>query len=718
MEENRIRSGRTKAAIEEMERWYDSIYTELEWDSEYFQKTLKSFLDTKKEVPFRCFLVRYLMVIYGEEFCPELFPATEEKTWLAQRCEYVLKKMDENMGKSYEDSPEVLQSLADKVFENFIENGVYSSKRVNGDRPGKVMGYINGQGLQWTKDLLLKKMEAGKCGADIQDKDADITEDELWAFAFGLNMAYEDVEFFIRKVFRRAFNFWDWKDFLLKMTFRYADGNIYQFYRKLKIFYEKEAKPREESVKPENNSADTKTIQDQMDGMFRKIKETRGAIALDENDELPMELKNCISSYKYRIQNAGNRQHTSMMIRQGLLKKFEEDVRQRSGDIKEKNQKEWTMTGFWYPRNAESEVSGEKAQGKVIVYYELNKGLNLPKGTVFIKPGKNGADDAKFLSTEDIKIPPVETGESRSEDVVIEVQCTEEEKKVLRAEDHRAYIPKKTEFTSENKSLSDLTNKSCFKPSDKKAKIGDKIRITGKLFGRCEADKTIYQGTRFLAENEKGEEITFESVKEVRTQVCTEIWVEAAKPGEENTATKNEITRCSAGGREKGILRIENKKIGFIQKKQEEYAKGNRLFDVLYGADAVDGVLDKSLSDAYVEKIGDIFRGAMLSSSKLYNIQKGTEKNITRKDIVTLSFLTYVNEYETEHSPLEKYYALNGYLNFVQRTNENLEKCGFYGLYELNPYDSLLMYLAGNAEAIASYRNIWSWYLIKRDEQR
>lgn len=129
MDERRIISGQTKAAIEVLEYWFDSeINTELEWDSQCFQKTLKDFLDTRKEVPFRRFLVRYLIVVYGEKFCSELFPNMEQEKWLTDGLEYILNEMAQNEGYSYDSSSKVLQSLTDVVFDTFIENGVYSSK--------------------------------------------------------------------------------------------------------------------------------------------------------------------------------------------------------------------------------------------------------------------------------------------------------------------------------------------------------------------------------------------------------------------------------------------------------------------------------------------------------------------------------------------------------------------------------------------------------------
>lgn len=716
MGKNNVGSERTKAVVEELERWFDSESSvELEWDTESFQEKIKNLLDTRRDVPFRRFMVRYLVLVYGEEFCPDLFPSMEKKDWSTKGVACILKEMEENKEKSYEASPEILRGLTDKVFEIFVENGVYSLKSAGKDGSKKVMGYINGQGLQWTKELLLKKLEASRCGDDILDKDADITEDEFWAFAFGLDMAYVDVEFFIRKVFRRAFPiFWDWKDVLLDVTFRYAKGNIYQFYQKLKKYYEEEAEPLDDSPEIKEASAETRSIKNKMDKMLEDIEKSNGAISLDEEENLPEELKKQICRYKYRIQSAGDRKHTAARISSELLNKFNQDISREFLDKPDPDTK--AFPGSIYGKTEEG-TDSLKAQGRVIVYYELNMGLDIPKGTIFRKPGNKGRNPIEFVATEAVRIPPVN---SRKEDIIIEVECTETEKKVPKTEDHRAYIPGNTRFTAEDPNLSEITNKSCFKPAGKKAEMGDEIRISGKLFAKCEAGKEIPEGTVFYARNLRGEKIKFRSKKAGGAPVCAEIWVKAVKPGAENEASKNEIKECSV----KGILRIENKKIGFKQKKQEEYSKGTRLFQILYGAE--DHTLDETLDDTYIEKLGDIFRGAMLSNTKLYNIQRGTEKNITRKDIVTLSFLTYVYEFENldYNSPEYKdgdlaedvWGARPGYLNFVRKTNQNLEACGFYGLYEMNPYDLLLEYLSGNTEAISSYRNLWGWYLRKVKE--
>ena len=70
-----------------------------------------------------------------------------------------------------------------------------------------------------------------------------------------------------------------------------------------------------------------------------------------------------------------------------------------------------------------------------------------------------------------------------------------------------------------------------------------------------------------------------------------------------------------------------------------------------------------------------------------------------------------MSDYENTYSHHGDHYAIDSYTAFFQKTNEVLRKCGFYELYEPNLYDSFLMYLTASSEGIASYRNIWSWYL-------
>ena len=696
-----VESGRTRAVQEELDSWYDKYAgQEIEWDSDCMKKTLNEFLDTKNIVPFRVFMVRYLIAAYGEDFCPELFPGLGRAEWNTVGVEKILEEMSKSDSLDYSESPKLLQQLTDLVFDQFVVNHFYSSKSKYKEAPSKVLGYVTRKGPLWDKNILLKKLEAVKGEADSESSDLGITDDEFWAFAFGLNMDYRDIKFFMTKALKRStFNFWNWQEFLLYVTYRYARGNTYQFYLKLKDAYlDKKVKP-EKIKESEKNIANTQSVQGKLDDIFEKIEETEGAIALDEDGNLPSYILECVSKYKAFLSISDDYTRTATKICQELLQKF------------------------W--KRAESELmlseicdggidtNTQKAQGKIIVYYELNMGLDVPKGTIFTKIDKKSGKRIDFVTLDEVKIAPAS---EKEEDIIIEVCCTKKEKKEDSPEKQYAYIPGKTKFTSDNKNLSEITNKSYFKAATKKA-VGEEICISGKLSAKCKTGKIVPKGTKFYALNAKGEQVTLVSTKDIGAPIRVELCVESVNAGPENIASKNEITECNIRNWKQKFIKIENKKIGVkgVKKekadnkkgKKEESVKSEQVYSYLYKTEEVEEILDKK----YARKLGEILQGTKLSETKIYSISKGKGCTITRNDILTICFLEHMSGYEENYLRQGKHYAIDSYTVFLQKTNEVLRKCGFYELYQPNLYDSFLMYLTASSEGVASYKNIWSWYL-------
>ena len=703
-----VESGRTRAVQEELDSWYDKYAgQEIDWESDCMKKTLNEFLDTRNIVPFRAFMVRYLIAAYGEDFCPVLFPELSRAEWNTVGVEKILEEMSKSESLDYSESPKLLQQLTDLVFDQFVVNHFYSSKSKYKEAPSKVLGYVTRKGPLWDKNILLKKLEAVRGEADSESSDLGITDDEFWVFAFGLNMDYRDIKFFMTKALKRStFNFWNWQEFLLYVTYRYARGNTYQFYLKLKEAYlDKKVKP-EKIEESEKNIANTQSVQGKLDDIFEKIEETEGAIALDEDGNLPPYILECVSKYKAFLSISDDYTRTATKICQELLQKFGKriEIELISREI----------------CDGGKDINKQKAQGKVTVYYELNMGVEIPKGTIFTKIDKKLNERIDFVTLDEVKIAPAS---EKEEDIIIEVCCTKKEKKEDSPEKQYAYIPGKTEFTSDNRNLSEITNKSYFKPATKKA-VGEEICISGKLSAKCKTGKTVPKGTKFYALNAKGERVTFVSTKDAGAPVCVEICVESVNEGSENIATKNEITECSIRNWKQKFVKIENKIISIKdvkrekkeedaksehvkREKKEEDAKSEHVYNYLYKIEEVEEILDKK----YVSKLGEILEGTRLSESKIYSILKGKKYTITRNDVLTICFLEHMSGYEETYLRQGKYYAINSYTVFLQKTNEVLRKCGFYELYEPNLYDSFLMYLTASSEGIASYRNIWSWYL-------
>ena len=109
--------------------------------------------------------------------------------------------------------------------------------------------------------------------------------------------------------------------------------------------------------------------------------------------------------------------------------------------------------------------------------------------------------------------------------------------------------------------------------------------------------------------------------------------------------------------------------------------------------------------------------GTQLSSTQISQITSQKANNVSRNDILTLSFLSYMSEleYKRIENDMSAEDDYSRYGEFISRTNNTLRKCGYYELYAPNPYDSLIMCLISSNEAINAYRNLWSWYLTNKE---
>ena len=705
-----IESGRTMEVAAVLNKWYEAekIYADAEWDWGFNKENLQTMIAGRTEIPFRCFLVRYIMAAHADTFQP-LF-GMEGEQWLNKSAESVLKLMEETEDLGYTQSPEIIKTLTDIVFEDFISNGFY----VKDDKMGiRIRGSVN-RGIPirgkkefrprpWDKEDLLRKLKARKSSSDFINNPEYINVDELFAFGFGLNMAYEDLSFLMKKALRRAdFNLWDWKEFLLYITFRYAKGDLFAFYTKAKEVYETSEDPkyRADTIRwGEYENISTMAIKKETELIVGRINEEYYSLALDENGELPSRMLEYIRKYRLQMNSEKNHKRTINQESKKLLQKFQENIQK-------------------FERAEEGEKSFSKAyvhsEGIVRIYYDPQFGLEIPKGTLFYKTDKKTGRQISFESQRDIKIVP---RSDRTEEIQIEVKSVNAEKKMETSEQQTAFIQKKTIFTSDNPYLSEMINKSKFK-SSVKDENENRYFVTGKISAKCQVGKAIPEGTRFYAKNPRGAEVEFKSVKTVKGDCFEEIRVRCCNGGEE--ATKNQITGCSIPDWRKKFSKIENSKIGFDKNSEKQEKRGGKLYNYLYAKGGNGSYLKGVLEETYFDKLEMILEGTQLSSTKLSQIMNEKENHITRNDLLTLSFLAYVSEQEDErleddHMASEDYDQRKA--DFINKTNELLKKCGYFELYALNPYDALLVCLLSSNEAINAYKNLWSWYLVQKEKR-
>ncbi len=759
-----IHSGRTRSVEAQLRNWYEKEkpYADREWIWGFHKEAIQRMLDSREAVPFRCFFVRYILAVHEGQIRPILAADPDDTGWLNQGAEEVMRLMEDYEEAGYEESPGILRLLTDLVFGDFISNGFYIEESVS-NTIEKVRGCVNrgfptrGQkGVRpvlWGKNELLKKIKAKK-----------LMDDEWFAFAFGMNMDYDDIVFFMKKALCRAgFNLWNWKEFLLYLTYRYAEGNIFEFYLKLKEAYEDERNAPKEYEWKKSDHFSTTVIEEQTDVIARMIKEEEYTVSLDENGNLPGKMVEYICNYKYLIHTSKDYTRTGSDIAAKLLKDFREAL---DGDEE--------AAKITVGEDLDLAKYEKNAQGNVTVYYDPEFGLKIPKGTEFYKIDKKTGKRVIFVSEEAVDIEPYIVLDSREEEedtgkkrdkknhkektwknqeksrekaernqeesrdkngksqdeskkksaadgykeVEISLICVKKEKKQDSPERQYGYVPKKSVFQSDNPYVTGMTNKSYFK-TPTKAGVGEETQVAGKITARCKVGKIIPAGTRFWYKNQQGRTIEFESVKEADASAYVDIWVYSAATGQ--TATKNEIVDCNIEGWRGKFLRLENSKIGFKQKKADQNVKGGVLYNYLYLPGTEDYSVIGALDEGYADKLAGVLEGTQLSTTKLWQIENKTEKNITRNDILTLSFLAYMSEIEeyrisdagTASQDYEIRCSENG---FMQRTNDLLIRCGYHQLYAPNPYDSLLMCLVSSNEGVNAFRNLWSWYLTRREK--
>ena len=693
-----ISSGRTQSVKDKLEEWYKREARHLLKDSEEYwdwgfrKESIQDFFDGIEEISFQQFFLRYLLAVHVDVFHLLLCTNLSGSDWLNESAEKILCLMKENKNANYDTVPNIIQKFIDQVVEDFKSNEAYKVVNEKGKKKEKVLGSVNrrtprgGRQIWWDKDDLLRKISADTIEAD-----------ELFAFGFGLNMPYEDISYLMRKALRRAdFNLWDWKEFLLYITFRYAKGNLFAFYIKLKEGYENEENGPLEYAWGNSRDFSTKMISDKTAVIVDMMSEENYSMSLDNSGELPPQITTYIRYYKYLTGNAYDYTRTISRENANLIKKIQ--------------------------KYAESEKSLDKdeevyAQGEVKISYDPQKGLDVPKGTQFYKIENKPERRIAFESLEDVYIEP---SDAQTCEITIKLISAQSEKKMKRPEQQRAFMRKHTRFRTDNPYLSCIRNKSMFKPPIN-APLGKEIFISGNITANSQIGKEIPKGTKFFAKNSQEEDIEFQSAETIKTDFIKEVKVRCLEEREE--ANKNQITESSIPDWRERFLRLKNSKIKLARRKLQSEGI---IYRFLYSAEQAKE-LEKILDETYFNKVDKVLKETRISATKLRNIEIKKEKNITRNDLLTLCFLTYViedepkwfewvekakTEAEKEKRRVKEYNVRKS--GFLEKANDLLKKCGFYELYMPNPYDALLMCLLSSEEPINAFRNLWSWYLSQK----
>lgn len=643
------------------------------WEDLYSIPDTADLLSALERVPFYRYMIRYLIYIHAKDLENAAAGAgidTGKEKWEESFAGLVLREIGKEGIQS-----QYLALLAQLVHADFISNHC-SAKNKKGE--DVLYGNIGGS-KKWTLEDLLKIL----CAETVNSGD-------FFLLAFGLNMKYEDISVFLKKVLKRSdLNLWDPDEFLIYICFQCVSDNKIGFFREARGAY-KGVKGRAEIFQKPEKTAD---IRSDLDKVLAAVKAGTG---LEKSGHVTEELLEVLAGYKYLLEHKGDYRRTALKRANELLCDFKE---QSEDDMEE------YLASFKETQNF--------ARGNVQVYYDSQKGVCVPAGTHFIRRMTNEqgeTEDIHFISLADVKGEPAKMGL-----VEITVLCTAPTQKQENNKLNTGYLPNKSKLHTE---ISGVANVQAFhalaKPVKKKKETD--YHVSGVVQAQCEYGTVIPKGAIFTANGYE-----YASTKEIVCETYVDVPVQCAASDVE--ATINQITEMEQPV--DGVLRIGNTKISLRSVSEStENRVGGSLYRYLYTPAGGLTYEEQNINRHNSELLSEILEGTMLSPTKIWQIEKMKDIEVSRNDILTLSFLCQMSEIEfdqddymeirvkkSEESAVRKELFEERYDEFLLRTNRDLKSCGFQGLYLVNPYDCLLAYLTTCAEPLTAFRNLWGAYL-------
>lgn len=657
------------------------------WEELYTIPDSAELLQKLHRVPFYRYMIRYLVYTFSDKLEEEAQKQGMDCSngWEERYAGYLIAQRES------EKETDRLRMLTDLVWNAFETNGC----GISGRTP-KVLGNLNG-----TKKWNYEDLETVLFGKEIRISD-------FFALAFGLDMNYEDLTMFLQKVLKRSqLNLWNEDEFLIYICFQRVQGRKIDFYRWAK---------QEWKVLPEKKGVfeipgQTTVLRTQLDQMLTRQMSQIQTFCMEEFNEQMHDIegtesakialdaiRDLLSGYKYLLGHRGDYKRTALRCagkRLTELKTFcQEDMEEYLTSMKEEQ---------------------NYAHGTVRVSYDAAHGICIPEGTRFFQKAKDrdgNQETVWYTALSQVcgeKMDEVETD--------VTVICTEFTCKHEKNKDNTGYLPNKTALKTDLDGIHTATaSHALSKPIKKKSDPEDAYHVSGVIKISCKPGLVIPKQTAFYANG-----FTYVTTKEIICETVAEVPVRCEKENWE--ATINQIQNCES--QIEGMIRVGNTKISLRSaRNEEENRTGGTLYRYLYtpSEDLICG--DNSISDKNTEYLPEILEGTMFSATKLWQIEKQKDVEITRNDILTLSFLSQMAEIEFDQSEYMEIQAQvneadtvrqelfeDRYAEFLHQTNRDLSSCGFQGLYLANPYDCLLAYMTTCSEPLTAFRNLWAVYL-------
>lgn len=358
--------GYTALVTRDNEDWINKFTNEIFEIEDSFSNLLLPYedqrqIEIKTKPPFYKYLINYLLWIYQKKL-------GIDKKDIGEKAAEIFAAIENG------ENNDLLESLADYVYEDFSDNGLSNKDQENFDR------------LDFAKTMKNKELKPINASAYVRSgikKDilisSNLQRKKMLVLSFGLNMDLDTTNVFLKKVLgEEGLNFWDEEEFLIYVCKKFYDGRIDEYFKLKEVYANVEAQPilSQDLVDKEK----TYEILD----IFREFIEK-------SRDDDSLNIEKILAAYKYISQNK-TRQRT---IEERFINSYKNVESKLAYDIISSKDK---FVDFAIDNsNSESEYSyvnddalifrGDdieyKEEYKIRIYPNLGKTVKIKKGDEF-----------------------------------------------------------------------------------------------------------------------------------------------------------------------------------------------------------------------------------------------------------------------------------------------------------------------------------------------
>ena len=643
-------------------------------------------IEIKSKPPFYKYIINYLMWKYQDKL------GIDKKDIGANAGE--IFSAIENSEKN-----DLLESLADYVYEDFSDNGLSNKDQDNFDK------------LDFAKTRKNKELKPIKASAYVRSgikKDiltsANLQRKKMLVLSFGLNMDLDTTNVFLKKVLgEEGLDFWDEEEFLIYICKKFYDGRVDEYFKLKEIYTSVEAQPI-----LSQDLVDKEKTQEILD-IFREF------IEKSRDDDF-LNIEKVLGAYKYVSQNKA-RQRT---IEERFMNSYKNVESKLAYDIiSSKDKFEDFDLDDSNPKSDYSLVKDDalifrgddieyKEEYKIRIYPKVGKRVKIKKGDEFFGQAlkTNRADDKDSLG--DFTIKADKDYQIEAEDY-LQMDIRVNSEVLFEKNPENKFIYHKEDGSVDEELIDpiyyglDEDNINHYGKNYYEAFINCKLKASEEPI---EFGDTIYYGNQ--------EFMVLDELPRLNYLEITAYGPEK-KAKLENIYHKNKA-KFNFWSDNKDIARIK-----FVSFAIKTTYKENML-SYLYNKKALTAFNPKYLEklDLGAKKYEDFYQ--MLKGNKInptYLSKLGSDKGSLSPDrtkFINILFLESILDAEerysnfTDEEKIRKVPAHARKASYIRYMNYELKKVGMYEYNLSNSYEDLLARIACTNEALETYRQVWGLY--------